>query len=92
MKPERKEILEDYVRGMGSVLFDIKERKHISNEEIEETQNYYLNQHDYDGDKTHYLYSTIKELDPNALSSADVHQNVFEYENFMDENKAWRQK
>lgn len=89
MKPSFEEIKKDYERALRSVLFDIKERKHISYEEIEETQNYYSNQHDYDGDKTHYLYSTIKELDPNALSSADVHQNVFEYENFMDENSAW---
>ncbi len=90
MKPKFKEMINDYERGMRSVLFDIKERKKLTHKEIEETESYYLNEESYDENETHYLYSTIKELDPSALSSAEVHRNFFEYENFMDENNSWK--
>ncbi len=78
----------DYEREMRAIIFDIKERKSLSNEKIEETKSYYLNEENYDENDIHYLYSTIKELDPNSLSSADVHRNFFEYEDFMNENNS----
>jgi len=89
MKPPVKEMIEDYERGMKSIISDIKEKHHLSWEEIGALEGSFKDQEGYNEYKVCALYSTIKALDPSFLSSADVHKTAFEYEDFMEKNGDW---